>query len=136
MPLTVSDGALVVHGNKLGTEQECCCGGCVCPSDCVEGLQISLGNSPTCAGGFYSDFLPCTGGSINATMYCDQGKWLVSVSGSCFENGGTCFFVYQAELECEADNLPPAGAVALVLVAFFEEDNGCPTLPPVVTIIK
>ena len=34
MPLTVSDNALVVHGDKLGTEQACCCSGSCCLWSC------------------------------------------------------------------------------------------------------
>lgn len=41
MPLTVSDGALVVHGDKLGTEQSCCCQDCApCPD--MESLCIGI----------------------------------------------------------------------------------------------
>jgi hypothetical protein len=137
MPLTVSDGALLVRDGKVGTEQACCCDQeCVCPTECVEGLQVSLGNEPTCADNVYSDFVECTGGVYSVTMYCNEGIWIVSVSGSCFENGGTCFFSYEAQLECEADNLPPAGPVNLIEISLFEQDDGCPPLPPVVTIIK
>ena len=44
MPLTVSDGALVVHGDKLGTEQECCCPKCRCDLVCPEfaGAEVSV----------------------------------------------------------------------------------------------
>lgn len=135
--ITLQDGRVVLRDGKIGTEQACCCGEeCVCPADCVDGLQISLGNEPTCAGGFYSDFLDCTGGGISASMYCSDGEWLVFVSVCCFENDGLCFASYEAVLECESDNLPPAGAVGLNETGFFEQDNGCPPLPPTVTIIK
>ena len=44
MPLTVSDGALVVRGDKLGTEQACCCPKCRCDLVCPEfaGAEISV----------------------------------------------------------------------------------------------
>jgi hypothetical protein len=44
MPLTVSDGALVVHGDKLGTEQACCCPKCRCDLVCPEfaGAQVTV----------------------------------------------------------------------------------------------
>lgn len=139
MGLTVSNNTLLVRDGKLGTEQECCCQqgqGCVCPSGCVDGLEVSLGGSPFCAGGFYYDSVPCAFGAINASMYCTGGAWLVSVSVSCFENGGVCIAVYEAELQCEGDSLPPAGLVELTQTFFSESDNGCPPLPPLVTINK
>ena len=133
----LQDGKPILEGGKVGVAEACCCGGdCVCPEGCVENLQISLGGNPACFGGFYSDFIECFNGGISASMYCDGGTWIVSVSVCCFENGGLCFASYEAVLECEADNLPPAGAVALIETGFFEEGGGCPPLPPTVTIIK
>lgn len=135
--ITVQGDKIVLRDGKVGTEQECCCEReCECPADCVEGLQLSLGNSPVCFGGAYSDFLECLSGGISAVMYCSGGQWIVFVSVCCFENEGTCFASYAATLECEPDGLPPAGPVDLILLSFFEENGGCPALPPVVTIIK
>lgn len=136
--ITFEDGKpLMKEDGKIGTGQECCCEQvCVCPVGCVDGLQISLGNAPSCVGEFYSDFLPCTGGAISASMSCNDGQWLVFVSVCCFENGGLCFASYEAVLECESDGLPPAGAVTLTQTQFFEEGGGCPPLPPNVTISK
>lgn len=134
-PVALQGGKPILHAGKVGLGEPCCCGGCVCPTECVEGLQISLGNAPTCAGGFYFDFLPCLSGSVSASMYCASGVWVVSVSVCCFENGGTCLYSYAAELPCESDGLPPAGNVALVELFGFD-DGGCPPLPPAVSVIK
>ena len=113
------------------------CKQCECPNECVENLAISLGGNPACFGGVYSDFLACVGGGgISAVLQCNDGQWLVFVSVCCFENGGVCLASYEAVLECEADNLPPAGAVGLIETGFFEDGGGCPPLPPTVTIIK
>lgn len=136
--ITFQDGRVVMRDGRVATGAGCCCDEppeCICPVGCVEGLQISLGNSPSCEGGFYSDSLPCTFGSISASMYCEGGSWFVSVSVSCFENGGACFYSYAAELPCENDGLPPAGNVNLIEIFAFD-DGGCPALPPVVTVIK
>lgn len=134
--ITFQDGAVVFRDGQVGTEQACCCDQeCVCPNACVAGLEISLGVSPVCIDGIYSDFLNCVGGGISATMYCDNGLWLVFVSVCCFENGGACFYSYEATLECESDNLPPAGNVVLVETSAFDA-GGCPPLPPTVTINK
>lgn len=44
MPLTVSGGRLVVHGDKLGTEQACCCGcSCACSSENPPFIDASCG---------------------------------------------------------------------------------------------
>lgn len=132
--VTFKDNSVVMRGDLVGTEQACCC--CTCPAGCVDGLQISLGGTPSCAGGYYFDAIPCTFGSISASMYCLNGTWFVSVSVCCFENEGVCTVVYEAQLPCEEDSLPPAGVVTLTQVYFNEIDNGCPPLPPVVTISK
>jgi hypothetical protein len=69
-------------------------------------------------------------------MYCENGKWFVSVSVCCFENEEICFASYSAELDCEEDGLPPAGSVSLTQLSLLDE-GGCPTpMPPVVTISK
>jgi hypothetical protein len=135
--ITFQDGKVVLRDGQVGTEEACCCGGeCECPNECVENLAISLGGNPECFGGFYSDFLNCAGGGISAVLQCNDGQWLVFVSVCCFENSGLCFASYEAVLECEPDNLPPAGAVDLTETGFFEDGGGCPPLPPTVTIIK
>lgn len=142
-----------------GQEGKCCCGGvygeccqegeyccsgvcqgvpcdeCVCPEGCVPGLAISLGGTPACLNEFYTDGIACTSGVIAASMYCDNGDWFVYVSVCCFENGGSCFYSYEATLPCEDDNLPPAGSVSLTQTSGVD-NGGCPSLPPSVTIIK
>lgn len=53
--LTVSGGALVVHGGQIGTEQACCCGGddnpCQCPAECERSISVtvSIGGMETTA---------------------------------------------------------------------------------------
>lgn len=138
------DGGLLLQGGSLAStassegdpDPECCCEApCICPEGCIEGLEISLGGTPACAGGLYSDFIPCTGGGISASMYCENGVWYVSVSVCCFENGGECFYLYSAEFGCEEDGLPPAGPVVLTEISGLN-NGGCPPLPPSVTINK
>lgn len=133
--ITVQDGKIVMRDGKVGTEQACCCGGCVCTGECVEGLQLSLGNQPTCAGGFYFDFIECRSGVIVASMHCSEGRWVIGVTACCAEIDGVCAFDYAAELQSESDCLPPAGNVDLVEIGRFD-GGGCPPLPPTVTIIK
>lgn len=129
-----------VDNNKIGLHPSCCCGetppGCECPQDCVPGLSISLGEggNPSCTGGFYFDEIPCNDGQISVSMGCVDGIWNIGVQIFCFNDDGFCFEQYGANLQCENDNLPPAGNVNLFLI---ESNNnpGCDP-PPVVTIIK
>jgi hypothetical protein len=142
--ITLQDGKIVIRDGKVGTEEACCCGGaCDCPPDCVDGLEVSIGNNPICSSGSYSDFIAENQGftTFSAFMICVDGLWLVSLDVLVVDlnNFTFCAYTYTANLAPEADCLPPAGVVdlTLVLVTPSGPDVQCdPPELPTVTINK
>ena len=141
--IALFNNKLIKVDNKIGLYPSCCCGetppGCECPENCVPGLIFSLNgidSNPVCfdPGGFYQDEISCgENGQITLAARCEEGVWKIGVQVACFTENGFCFAQYKADLDCEDDNLPPAGNVDLILE--FENIANCFPVP-VVTITK
>lgn len=140
--LTVQDGKLVVRNGTLGTGVGCCCGEdgeeCVCPADCADGLQISLGGSPFCYESFYGDFTfintdgqGCSGVLVSVSMQCTDGVWMAYRS-MC---GPGCFVSQETTLAVGDDCLPIAGEPSAWQTISEFDDGCCPEFPPV-TIVR
>ena len=147
MTLIAWQGGPIFRNGAVGTGQGCCCQQeCVCPSGCVDGLRISLGNSPTCTTGFgsviYRDTL--SGGFVGCAnnfmvigwtveMRCVDGVWTATIFGC----GQNCNVRKTATLSLGSDCLPVAGVVDSSLFVDESPNNPacCPT-PPTVTVTR
>lgn len=136
--ITFQDGKPVLRDGKIGTEQDCCCQQDTCPSECIEGLLISLGNSPLCSPFgvvVYLDtvFLdgPCGTVQASVSMRCTNGVW-TAVYTLC---GFNCDATYEAVLDLDNDGLPIAGEIAWTYVG-GQSNDCCPDPIPTVTVLR
>lgn len=129
--ITVQDGKVVMHGDKVGTEEECCCG-CNCPLDCC----LTIQGRNACEGG--TDVVSVTplivenwgqvinpGGSIFATWeyISDERDLFLDITWTPCQNGVVALDIVLTE------SVPGGGAVTsrrrwATAVATFGED-GC-----------
>lgn len=134
--ITFSAGNVVMRDGKVGTEQACCCQGCVCPDLCqgitfdaeasIGGMTVSVSTAVPGAG---SQRFNKNDGSedyieINATVACGElgpdGEcgWEFNV-GVCYQSGGVINGeTHQAFQAKDADGCPNAGAVSLQCLGF------------------
>ena len=144
--ITFQDGKAVMRDGKVGTEQGCCCGGgqpCVCPTECVPGLAISMGNAPDCVvneSPFYIYYIdgsvvpgPCESGVVMVSqLQCIDGEWIASL----LICGPQCSGNYQKTLAVGDDCLPVAGDITGWTEINPMTGPCCPASLPTVTILR
>ena len=145
--ITFQDGKAVFHGDKVGSEQSCCCErGCgECAEECegtvairVEwcGMEVEFNLAIPGSSGFVEDLDPPDAESyliVNASIDCATCGWALSITvcASCSEtnefasDGFTALIPFAATEEAAGGYCPQSGAVALEC---FGEQFGIPCL--------
>lgn len=133
MPLTVSENALVVHGDKLGTELACCCCG-PCAASCDQtvtihvewcGMEVDITLPIPGSSGFVEDTSPPDENSyliVDALIGCGSCGFnlIISVCAACTDTSEfasdsfTAFIPFAATEEPEGGFCPQSGEIELV----------------------
>lgn len=134
--ITFQDGKVVLRDGKVGTEQECCCQGCNCPTVCP---GISFNAEATIGGMTVAVSTPVPGAAsqrfekndgsgdyveIGAAVFCGalgpsgECGWYFTV-GVCYQSAGVINGeFYEAFIAKDADGCPNVGAVTLQCLGF------------------
>lgn len=162
--ITVEDNKIVMHDGKVGTEQECCCGGnvCVCPACDTAVVEFSISGNPGienrfCFGGPYITTVEAfdvaigdpsnTHGGIYGELTCEVDeekttkiKWVARVESTygSFDadpEGQFCTVIYEGEAEADPLTCQPVeGAVEMVEVNRIDDGKGVCGQVPAVSV--